>query len=61
MTSKDIFFAIGHFMQWSLGIISASKWAIPIAIIAVLLFGMLYWLYSEKRYTRRAKEKGGFI
>lgn len=61
MSSTTIFYAIGHFLQWSFGIISTPQWALPIAFIAVILFGMVYWLSWEKRFTRRAKERDGFI
>ncbi|MCO6482171.1 MAG: hypothetical protein J5I62_05210 [Flavobacteriales bacterium] len=61
MSSTDVFFGIGHFLQWSFGLISKPQWGIPIAITVVLVFGMLYWLYWEKRYTRRAKERNEFI
>lgn len=61
MSSTDIFFAIGHFLEWSFGIISTPEWGLPIAFIAVIMFGMAYWLVWEKRLTRRAKERNEFI
>lgn len=48
-------------MQWSFGIISRPEWGLPIAFIAVILFGMAYWLVWEKRFARRAKERNEFI
>ncbi|HMN05607.1 MAG TPA: hypothetical protein PKD45_07760 [Flavobacteriales bacterium] len=61
MNSTDIFFAIGRFIEWSLGVISAPEWGLPIAFISVILFGMLYWLYWQRKYTSRAKERNEFI
>lgn len=61
MSSTDIFFAIGHFLEWSFGIISKAEWSLPVIFIAVIMFGMVYWLSWEKRLTRRAKERDGFI
>ncbi len=57
----DFFFAIGHFIQWTLQFIVAAEWAIPVVIIAVLLFGMAFWLYTQTVLTRKAKERDGFI
>lgn len=57
----DFFFAIGHFIQWTLEFIVAANWIIPVVIIAVILFGMAYWLYSQTVYSRRAKENDEFI
>ncbi len=57
----DFFFGIGHFIQWTLEFIAAAKWTIPVVIIAVLLFGMAYWLYMQTVLTRRSKERDGFI
>lgn len=57
----DFFFAIGHFTQWTLEFIAAAKWSIPVVIIAVLLFGMAYWLYTQTVLSRKAKERDGFI
>jgi hypothetical protein len=57
----DFFFGIGHFIQWTLEFIVAANWAIPVAIICVLLFGMAYWLYTQTVLSRRAKERNEFI
>lgn len=61
MTSTSVFFGIGHFVQWVLEAWEAAKWTAPVVIIAVLLFGMGYWLAKERTYTRKAKERGDFI
>ncbi len=61
MSSTNIFYGIGQFIEWILGVISAPGWAIPVVITAVLIFGMVYWLWAETRYTRRAKERDEFI
>ena len=57
----EFFFGIGHFIQWTLEFIVAANWAIPVVIIAVLLFGMAFWLYTQTVLTRKAKERDGFI
>ncbi len=57
----DFFFAIGHFIQWTLGILEAARWSIPVMIIVVLLFGMAYWLSIQRSLTRKAKDRGDFI
>lgn len=57
----NVFFGIGHFIQWTLQFIVAAEWTIPVVFIAVLLFGMAFWLYTQTVYTRKAKERDGFI
>jgi uncharacterized membrane protein len=57
----DFFFAIGRFFEWILDILVIAEWTIPVAIIAVLLFGMAYWLRTQRMLTRKAKERGDFI
>ncbi len=57
----DFFFAIGHFIQWTLGIIEVAQWSIPVVIIVVLLSGMAYWLSIQRSLTRKAKDRGDFI
>ncbi|MBK9420532.1 MAG: hypothetical protein IPN44_05700 [Flavobacteriales bacterium] len=58
---ESVFFAIGHFIQATLGIIVALGWITPVIFIAVLLFGMAYWLYTQTVLTRKAKDRGDFI
>ncbi|MBS1942933.1 MAG: hypothetical protein JST38_18870 [Bacteroidetes bacterium] len=60
-TMTDFFFGLGHIIQWTLQFIVAANWTIPVIIIAVLLFGMAYWLYTQTVLTRRAKERNEFI
>ncbi len=57
----DFFFGLGHFTQWTFQVLVAANWAVPVVIIAVLLFGMAYWLYTQTVLTRRAKERNDFI
>lgn len=57
----NFFFAIGHFCQWSFQFIVAAKWTIPVVFIAVLLFGMAYWLWTQTVLTRKAKDRDAFI
>ena len=57
----NIFFAIGHFLQWTFSFLAAAKWTIPVLIIAVLLFGMGFWLWTQTVLTRKAKDRDAFI
>jgi len=57
----DIFFAIGHFTEWALGLLVLANWVIPAVITVVLLLGMAYWLWTQTVLTRKAKERDGFI
>ena len=58
---ESVFFGIGHFLQATFEIIVGFGWTIPVIFIAVLLFGMAYWLYTQTVFTRKSKERGGFI
>jgi hypothetical protein len=60
-TMTDFFFSLGHFFQWTFTFIVKLNWAIPVVIIAALLFGMAFWLYTQTVLTRRAKERNEFI
>jgi hypothetical protein len=55
------FFTIGQFIQWVLEAWVAAKWVVPIIIIAVLLFGMGFWLWTQTKLSARAKERDEFI
>lgn len=57
----NFFFAIGHFMQWAFQFIVMANWIIPVIFIAVLLFGMAYWLWTQTVLTRKAKDRDAFI
>ncbi len=57
----QFFFTIGRFVQWILEAWVAAKWVIPIIIIAVLLFGMAFWLRTQVKLSARAKERDEFI
>ena len=55
------FFTIGRFIQWTLQILVIAKWAIPVSIICVLVFGMAVWLRTQVKLTAKAKEHDEFI
>ena len=57
----NFFFAIGHFLQWTFQFIVAAKWIFPVIFIAVLLFGMAYWLRTQVVLSRKAKDRDAFI
>lgn len=57
----NFFFGIGHFLQWSFQFIVAANWIIPVIFIAILLFGMAYWLWTQTVLTRKAKDRDAFI
>lgn len=57
----DIFFAIGQFTEWALGLLVLANWVIPAVITVVLMLGMAYWLWTQTVLTRKAKERDGFI
>ena len=58
---ESVFFGIGHFLQATFEILVKLNWVVPVTFIAVLLFGMAYWLYTQTVLTRKAKDRGDFI
>ncbi len=57
----NFFFGLGHFLQWTFEFIEAANWTIPVLFIAVLLFGMAFWLRTQLALTRKAKDRDAFI
>jgi plasmid maintenance system antidote protein VapI len=58
---QQSFFAIGHFLQDSLSLLSAMGW-IPVIAISVLLgFGLVFWLNLQGKYSRKAAKNGTLI
>lgn len=52
---------IGHALQYTLEVLVTLGW-LPVTLFSlVLAFGLVYWLGVQAKYTRRAKEKGGYI
>lgn len=58
---ESFFFGIGHFLQATFRFLVQLNWVIPVIFIAVLVFGMAYWLYTQTVLTRKAKDRGDFI
>jgi hypothetical protein len=58
---NSIQYTVGQFIQWTLEILVAAKWILPIVIIVVLLFGMAFWLRTQTKLSERAKERDEFI
>lgn len=57
-TMQQIFFAIGHFLQWSFKIITSVEW-LPVTLITVIMIvGSCYWLLLQSRYNKRARANG---
>ncbi|HQV37728.1 MAG: hypothetical protein IPO60_02865 [Flavobacteriales bacterium] len=57
----NFFFGLGHFLQWTFEFIVAANWTIPVLFIAVLLFGMAFWLRTQTVLSRKAKDRDAFI
>ena len=54
---QDIAFAIGHFTEWCLKLLTGMGW-VPVTLISItLFFGLVYWLVLQGRYNRRAKQE----
>ncbi|HRF78550.1 MAG TPA: hypothetical protein PL070_00550 [Flavobacteriales bacterium] len=55
---QKIVFAIGHFLEATLSVLSWMGW-FPVTLISLLLgFGLVYWLMWQGRYNRKAKQDG---
>lgn len=55
---QKIVFAIGHFFEASLSVLSWMGW-VPVTLISlVLAFGLVYWLVMQGRFNRKAKQEG---
>lgn len=55
---QKIVFAIGHFLEATLSVLSWMGW-LPVTLISLLLgFGLVYWLVLQGRYNRKAKQEG---
>ncbi len=55
---QKIVFAIGHFLEATLSVLSWMGW-VPVTLISFLLgFGLVYWLVLQGRYNRKAKQEG---
>jgi hypothetical protein len=55
-------YSIARALQATFKFCLVSLGWIPVIIIScTLAFGLLYWLATQAKYTRRAKEKGGYI
>lgn len=58
---QKIVFAIGHFMESTLSVLSWMGW-FPVTVISlVLAFGLVYWLMWQGRYSRKAAKEGTLI
>jgi hypothetical protein len=55
---QQISFAIGHFLEWALSILSGLGWLPSIGISLLLFFGIVYWLNLQGRYNRKAEKDG---
>ncbi len=52
---QQIFFAIGHFLEWTFNILTAMGW-LPVTLITVVMFGgLFFWLALQAKYNRKAK------
>lgn len=55
---QKIVFALGHFLEASLSLLSAMGW-FPVTLFSLVLgFGLVYWLMMQGRYNRKAKQDG---
>ncbi|MEZ4807388.1 MAG: hypothetical protein R2815_07920 [Flavobacteriales bacterium] len=55
---QKIVFAIGHFIEMCLELLIGMGW-LPVTLISILLcFGLVYWLYLQGRYDRKATKDG---
>lgn len=58
---QNIVFALGHFLESALSILSWMGW-VPVTLISLLLgFGLVYWLVLQGRYNRKATKEGTLI
>lgn len=58
---QQIAFAIGHFLEATFKFLAWMGW-MPVTVISLLMgFGLVYWLYWQGKYNRRAKEEGSLI
>lgn len=54
-------YGFAHFIQWCLELLVAVK-LIPVIIgVAIIVFGMAFWLRTQVVLSRKAKEKNEFI
>lgn len=52
---QQTFFAIGHFLEATFGLITAMGW-LPVTLITILMFvGLFYWLSLQARYNNKAR------
>lgn len=58
---QQISFALGHFLESTLSILSAMGWLPVIGISVVLGFGLIYWLNLQGKYSRKATKDGTLI
>ena len=54
---QEIIFAIGHFTEAALSLLSAMGWLPSIIFTIVGFFGLFYWLMWQARYNRQARER----
>ena len=55
---KDIWYAIGKFVEWTLNaFITPWGWWPVTFFILLLAFGACYWLFHQGRYNRTARER----
>ena len=62
MNTQDFITPLGKFIEWSFETILVPM-AEPINLGVVLLcvFGGVYWLYLQKKYTKQAEEDGTIV
>ena len=52
---QQIFFAIGHFLEWTFKVLTAMGW-LPVTLITIVMFGgLFFWLALQAKYDRKAK------
>ncbi|HPF90430.1 MAG: hypothetical protein H6592_07300 [Flavobacteriales bacterium] len=55
---QKIVFAIGHFIEATLSVLSWMGW-LPVTLFSLVLgFGLVYWLNMQGRYNRKARQNG---
>lgn len=55
---QQMFFAIGHFLEWSFKILTFMDWLPVKAITVLMLAGTCYWLMLQSRYNKKARANG---
>ena len=52
---QQIFFAIGHFLEWTFKVLTSMGW-LPVTLITIVMFGgLFFWLALQAKYDRKAK------